>query len=313
MGWSVITMTYQCKMCHVRGLFETRAVHIECNNPVWTNRGSSWGDKGYARVKYGVSSIGDGAAYVVIDGMSEWKFPSPSPRPSASPWNGPSNNQCTQAVSLGTMMIGNVVVQGSTARALPNSLDGCSATPTSGLAVWYTIDIQNSNVQISTFGSTYDTQLSIFRGNCSSRVCLAKNDDANGQITSRISLTDSVRIGSLLIAIHDVHIKYFYMWMHRLRFTQWHVSAYRIVRTNLSVTIYTPERATVWYTKRFKHRRSPSRRGCIAHQTRMWIVCYIHDVIDGLHCCPLSWTWHLVHYGCSSVVHALFIRLRYVV
>lgn len=87
---------------------------------------------------------------------------------------------------------------------LPNALDGCSATPTAGLAVWYVIDVQSSNVQISTLGSSFDTQLSVFSGNCSVRFCLAKNDDADGQVTSRVSIIDSRVIGRLLVAVHGV-------------------------------------------------------------------------------------------------------------
>ena len=77
----------------------------------------------------------------------------------------------------------NEVVEGATSTSrIDTSLD-CLAAPSMGVAVWFHILIKPpiSRVIFSTFGSSFDTQLSVYVGaDCAHRRCVAKNDDAPG-------------------------------------------------------------------------------------------------------------------------------------
>lgn len=214
------------------------------NKESWIIRnswGTGWGMGGHMFIKYGCSSVGDGAAYVNIDVQNGFyinsspKSPSPcdyninpipnvSPKisfsqsptqinsPSVSPYrntnpcsssniypsysksssSSPSpyyhvyNDQCNTAllISCGQYKYG------TTMRTKQSNILNCIAAPSSGLGIWFYIDIYDdiSTLEINTFRSNYDTQLSLYRGQCNNLMCVGKNDDYNNLRTSRILL-----------------------------------------------------------------------------------------------------------------------------
>ena len=216
--------------------------------------GTGWGINGYMFIRYGFSSIGDGAAYVNIDvqdafyinsspisqspcyyspipnispifSPSPYPSFSPSPYPSFSPTpsqiNSPSispfinynpcsshpnqfsqskslsqspkfspspyytyNDQCITALPISCNQIKN----GITSKSKPSNLVNCIAAPSAGLGIWFYLDIDNyiPKFELSTYGSNYDTQLSLYKGLCSGLICVDKNDDYAGLRTSYI-------------------------------------------------------------------------------------------------------------------------------
>jgi hypothetical protein len=143
--------------------------------------GTGWGERGYLRIVYGRSQIGDGAAYVRV------RFVPPTP--SLSPSNGPPNGACEAAhtVFLGTP------VRGTTERALAQMLPPeCIATTSAGLAVWYVLELTGTRPHLvfAITEASYDTQLSVLRGSsCGRWTCMGCNDDVSAsERTSRVSL-----------------------------------------------------------------------------------------------------------------------------
>lgn len=163
--------------------------------------GSGWGMGGHMYIAYGVSSIGDGAAYVTLDvtypGCIQSQSPSPSPRPSPSPSPSPKpsppyrNDKCVNS----RRVYCNTNIADTTVGITPNPLYGCLAITSSGRGTWFYTELDDiySTLTVNTFGSNYDTQLSVFSGNtCSNLTCAAKNDDYGGTYQSYINVISTI-------------------------------------------------------------------------------------------------------------------------
>ena len=87
----------------------------------------------------------------------------------------PSNDDCTTAqnISCGTSLSG--TLNGATADNVPN----CLSQGNGEEDVWYSFTGNNSYVSLSTCGSQtqFDTQISVYSGDCSALTCVAANDD----------------------------------------------------------------------------------------------------------------------------------------
>lgn len=72
----------------------------------------------------------------------------------------------------------------------PSTVD-CLAAPSMGLATWYRLRVKDPapRIQISTEGSSFDTQLSVYAGDsCNQRKCIVANDDVGMNYYSKIIL-----------------------------------------------------------------------------------------------------------------------------
>jgi hypothetical protein len=177
--------------------------------------GPGWGMNGYMYIQYGVSSVGDGAAYVVLASASASATASPSPsaspRPSPSP--GPRHG-CN--VSKALVSAAPVSANGTTAGAPTDPVlsrsPRCASAPSAFRAVWYHYDIprgmRDGRITVSTSGSTFDTQLSLFwsaAAGCEGQnwTCAGHNDDVDGRRTSRITVDLAAAAARrLYIAVH---------------------------------------------------------------------------------------------------------------
>lgn len=157
---------------------------------------------GYMWIAYGVSAIGDGAAYAAVKTVAA---PSPSPLETPSP----SPMEYCSAVATCAMSF-----QGSTEGAdvlsmLPVGLTVCMAaphmyvpwscvsSPSEFRGLWWVVKVFANTVrlEITTNGSSFDTQLYLLQTSCMTRnaSCIASNDDADDAHTfSRIVLHDPI-------------------------------------------------------------------------------------------------------------------------
>lgn len=215
--------------------------------------GTGWGINGHMFIRYGHSSIGDGAAYVNIEIQNDFyinfspnsqspchfnsvpnispifspmqspspiintasNFPSISPFINHNPCNSPSHPSFSQSKSsscspksstspyyiyhdqcitaLQTQC--NDIKTGVTIRTKQSDIRNCVAAPSAGLGLWFYLDIIDhyvSKLELNTHGSNYDTQLSLYRGQCNNLICVGKNDDYNNLRTSHILLYDPI-------------------------------------------------------------------------------------------------------------------------
>lgn len=87
----------------------------------------------------------------------------------------PSNDDCSNAqnISCGNSIFG--TLNGATSDNVPN----CLSQGTGEEGVWYSFTGNNSYVSLSTCGSQtqFDTQISVYSGDCSSLTCVIANDD----------------------------------------------------------------------------------------------------------------------------------------
>ena len=92
----------------------------------------------------------------------------------------PLNDVCVDAerVELGEGL--DAVVAGSTSDGAAEDPEssGCGASTAPG--VWYSLAGDGGLLRVEACGSTYDTRLSLFEGDCGSLVCVISNDDACG-------------------------------------------------------------------------------------------------------------------------------------
>jgi hypothetical protein len=87
---------------------------------------------------------------------------------------GPANDECVNAqnISCGSSLSG--TLNGATLDNVPN----CLAQGNGEDGVWYSFTGNDSYVTLSTCGSTlFDSQLSVYSGDCSNLSCVAANDD----------------------------------------------------------------------------------------------------------------------------------------
>ena len=155
--------------------------------------GPGWGEKGYARIQYGCSSVGDGAAWVQLRLVEV----SPSPSPLLY------NDDCSRAVRLTI----DTTVTGSTARAAAQSLPpDCVSVATVGRAVWYFLDTGQLpyTLVVSTQAvMPFDTQLSVLLGpSCGIWSCVGRNDDVQrGNTNSRV-VVSALSSSRYYVAVH---------------------------------------------------------------------------------------------------------------
>ena len=89
------------------------------------------------------------------------------------------NETCLEAELLDLDADGRVVVEGSTLLNLPDpesATCGASAAP----GVWYAVEGVGVTMMAQTCGSSYDTHLSVFDGDCDLLGCVVSNDDSCG-------------------------------------------------------------------------------------------------------------------------------------
>jgi hypothetical protein len=170
--------------------------------------GDNWGISGYMYIKYEICSVGDGAAFVIIGDMcSIENSPSPSPSLSVSPSPSPYiyHETCQTALLISC----NSNIQDIRRTNQISDVSTCTESPTAGKGVWYLLKLNKvKTLEINTIGSSYDTQISLFIGtSCSSRICIAKNDDISSNIAqSKILLTRTYSI-NYYIFIHGYGIR----------------------------------------------------------------------------------------------------------
>lgn len=94
---------------------------------------------------------------------------------------GPENDNCASAIEL---QAGDVVEGSTTFASTDPELNGICNTNQSP-SVWFVVEGTGEALTAETCGSTYDTYLSIFEGECDGLACIQANDDACG-LQSRI-------------------------------------------------------------------------------------------------------------------------------
>jgi C1A family cysteine protease len=156
--------------------------------------GSTWGMGGHMWIQYGVSSIGDGAAYVSVQAQSividspiasppvVLGTSSPSPSTTPIPIRRDESGGCPAAARL---TCGDTTVTITT--------DTAGVMRPSDSAVWYTFIVLPVAVRLmmDTAGSSIDTQLSLFTGGAIASCAFPNwtNDDRDEEDdTSRISI-----------------------------------------------------------------------------------------------------------------------------
>jgi hypothetical protein len=89
------------------------------------------------------------------------------------------NETCLDAELLDLDADGRVVVEGNTLLNLPDP-ESATCGPSTAPGVWYVVEGVGERMTAQTCGSTYDTRLSVFDGDCDLLNCIASNDDFCG-------------------------------------------------------------------------------------------------------------------------------------
>ena len=88
------------------------------------------------------------------------------------------NDNCSSPIAIACGQALDGTTEGATADAAP----ACGATVTAP-GVWYSITGNGQQITLSTCpDEQYDTKLNVYTGSCSALVCVAGNDDANGDV-----------------------------------------------------------------------------------------------------------------------------------
>jgi hypothetical protein len=88
----------------------------------------------------------------------------------------PPNDLCSGATSVNDPS----VTVGNTTYANPDVAPACTTTDGTGGGVWFTVMGDGSQMTASLCGSSFDTRIRIYSGNCSGLICEAGNDDFCG-------------------------------------------------------------------------------------------------------------------------------------
>ena len=149
--------------------------------------GVAWGMQGHMWMAYGVSSIGDGAAYATLHvGSPAWPSSAPSPSPSPSP-PPPPNRECTAAQTV-LCLLSTFTVRGSTARVPPcTDCARCTEPPSEYRGLWFAVTLDDgvTRAEWDSVGSDFDTQMAVYYGPaCANTSCIAANDDITPGNTS---------------------------------------------------------------------------------------------------------------------------------
>jgi len=168
----------------------------------WSMRnswGSSWGESGYMRIRYGYSNIGYSASYVVYGGVTPTRTPTSGPTATAGPTSTPSptptntptivpsgNDDFDQASLVSSEPYANTM---DTSTATTSSDD---PTPSCGggrkyNSVWYKYTpASDVSLQADTQSSNYDTVLSVYTGSRGALTGVACNDDYGSAYQSTV-------------------------------------------------------------------------------------------------------------------------------
>ena len=98
----------------------------------------------------------------------------------------PANDLCIDAIDIEDITFPH---SGSTLLASSFDAPECEFVYPDTPGVWYVATVPNGEnymVTIDTFGSSYDTTLSILTGDCGDLVCLVSNDDSSGTTQSEV-------------------------------------------------------------------------------------------------------------------------------
>ena len=89
-------------------------------------------------------------------------------------------------IECGASVNGNTALDGEL-----NDLDFCGTSITSAPGVFYKFEGNGDNVSVDTFGSSFDTKLAVFSGDCgnggNNLVCVGGNDDSSGSSQSQVN------------------------------------------------------------------------------------------------------------------------------
>ncbi len=100
----------------------------------------------------------------------------------------PANDTCLDAIALTD---GDSATVNTTFANQDVEAAGCSAS-TASLGVWYFVNggDQEIEVTVDTFGSDFDTEISVYSGACGALSCVGNNDDSGGAQSSFTFTTD---------------------------------------------------------------------------------------------------------------------------
>lgn len=151
--------------------------------------GSSWGEGGYMRIKWGISNVGYASSYVVYNsGVAPTSTTGPSPTPTASPApliNDDFNTPASVTLTNNSFTAAQTITSATSASDDPYF--ACVAGK-GYKTVWYGFTpTTDGTVTINTLGSGYDTILAIWQGARTSLTSIACNDDYNAATTSQIT------------------------------------------------------------------------------------------------------------------------------
>eukprot|EP00667_Euglena_gracilis_P002335 EG_transcript_2334 len=114
--------------------------------------------------------------------------------------NMPANDRCESAISVSCGQ----TVQGSVQNATALSADPqCGGTTQTGADVWYSISLAGTTtlgLSTSDPGTNFDTQVNVYKADCSSLTCVAGNDNITAT-NSRSNLTYTAAAGNWLIRV----------------------------------------------------------------------------------------------------------------
>ncbi|MCK7591764.1 T9SS type A sorting domain-containing protein [Subsaxibacter sp. CAU 1640] len=111
----------------------------------------------------------------------------------------PPNQACLDAVGISCGQS----TTGSTVGYEINDFDTCVTSLNTAPGRFYKVEGTGSDITVNTCGSSYDTKLGIFRGDCAGLICVAGNDDApssaycGGSFTTQSSVTFSSQAGTV--------------------------------------------------------------------------------------------------------------------
>jgi C1A family cysteine protease len=158
--------------------------------------GTSWGENGYMRIKWGTSSVGYSANYVIFNGgVAPTPTIGPSPTATLTPVSA-INDEIDNALPV-VLNAGQFSSTESTSNATSASDDPYFACVAGKgyKSVWYSFTpSMNGSVTINTTGSGYDTILNLWQGSRGALTSIACNDDFNGIVSSQVTANLTVGV-----------------------------------------------------------------------------------------------------------------------
>ncbi len=152
--------------------------------------GTSWGESGYMRIKWGTSNIGYAANYVVYTGSSNSVPTSgPTETPTPVPLAPENDDFSTPTILQSGLSPLSFSMNTSNATSAPDDPYFPCTVSKGSKSVWFSYSPStDGEATISTVGSGFDTILGVWQGNRGSLTNVACNDDAGGT-TSQVAFT----------------------------------------------------------------------------------------------------------------------------